>query len=94
MDSTENVVGFNVPVPTIPPTFDDSSVVTVDDNVAMRLREKIEGADEELESNGFGPSNVALGAPHALPVWVECPSTPPFADDDCNAHARAGIRKS
>ena len=94
MDLTENVVGFNVPVPTIPPTFDDSSVVTVDDNVAMCLREEIEGADEELESNGFGPSNVVLGAMHALPVWVECPSMPPFTDDDCNAHARAGIRKS
>ena len=94
MDSTKYVVGVNIPVPPVPPALNDAGVVAVDDNMAICLREKIEGVDEELEANRFGPSNVALGAPHGFPIWVESPGPPSLTDDDCNAHARAGIGES
>ena len=91
MNSMEYVVGVDIPVPPIPLALNDAGVVTVDDNVAIHLREKIKGADEELETDCFGPPDVALGAPHGFPIWVESPGLPSLTDDDCNAHARAGI---
>ena len=62
MDSMENMVGLNVPVPSIPPALNNTGVVTIDDSVAMHLREKIEGADKKLKTDSFSPTNVALGA--------------------------------
>ena len=55
MNSTENMVGLNVPVPSVPPALDDTGVVTVDDSVGMHLRKKIEGVDKKLKTDSLGP---------------------------------------
>jgi hypothetical protein len=93
VDLTKHVVGLDVSMSPVPPAFDDSGIVSMDNDVAGCLREKIENVDEEIETNGLSPTNVALGALHALPIWVESSSIPPCTDDNCNTHTRADQRK-
>jgi hypothetical protein len=47
--------------------------------------------NQELESNGFGPPDVALSSMECLPPWGEYPGSPVAADNNSDAHARAGI---
>lgn len=70
MQAPENLVGFSIVVPAIPPALNDSSVVAVDKNVAICCRESIKGVDEELKTNCLGPANVALCSSHGFPLWV------------------------
>lgn len=91
VDSVKDVVGFSVVVASVAPSFDDSSVVSVYEEMAMAQRDGVEEVDEEFKSHCFGPADVSLGTAHALPVWVKFPSLPLSADDNADAHARAGI---
>ena len=78
IDSSKDMVGVNILVPSIPPALNNFDIVTIDGNVAMCLREKIESVHEELKSDGFGPSDVVVGTSHALPFWVEFLCMPPM----------------
>jgi hypothetical protein len=52
VDLTKHVVGLDVSMSPVPPAFDDSGIVSMDNDVAGCLREKIENVDEEIETNG------------------------------------------
>lgn len=60
MDSPENNVGLIVAMLAIPPSFDNAGVVIMDDDARSCRGDEIKGADEELEANGFGPTDVPL----------------------------------
>jgi hypothetical protein len=69
-----------------PPAFHNSSVISV--NLEARnwvgLGGLDDAKDEELESNGFGPTNVTAVS---FPSWYEAPGTPPSINPNCDAHA-------
>ena len=76
MDATENAVDGSVPTAPIPPPLNDAHVVPKDAEWAVRWGVKgKEGVNEELKSDCFSPSNVAL-ATKSLPTGYEAPCPP------------------
>ena len=58
MEQFENFIDSLVVVPANPPTLNDSSVVSIDDEVLWLTEERVEIADHEFETHGFSPANV------------------------------------
>ena len=73
MDSSKHKVGGPVSAATLPPSFDNATVVTVDLEVIPSLALWEERLDEELKANGFGPPNVST---ISFPAGEEAPCSP------------------
>jgi hypothetical protein len=46
VDPAEYAIDFNVPVSALPPPFDNTRVVSVDDNMSISVKERREGVCE------------------------------------------------
>lgn len=79
VDATEHLVGFPISTPSLPPAFDDSSIVTKDPEVlaCRRLADCAESVSKKLEANCFSPSDVPS---ICFPPWDETPGAPLVAD--------------
>jgi hypothetical protein len=88
----EDIIDLLVLTPTIPPSFNDSFVVTMDGEVSVTLVSATEEADKTLEANSFCPSDVSFSAEH-LPTGYESPGSPAAVDDNGNTHSRTCIRE-
>ena len=53
VQALENLVGFGIVVPTISPALDHSSIVAIDENVAICCRNGVEGVEKKLSLYGF-----------------------------------------
>jgi hypothetical protein len=94
METFEDVVCFCVTMVSSPPAFDDSSVVPIDEKLpAIRVRED-EHVDKELEAARFRPADIPFETSQVHPSRKESPGLPFAANDNANAHARAGIGES
>ena len=83
MDAAEDLVGFPIPAPPFPPTFNHSEVVSKDSEVLGGLACGTESASKKFEANSFCPSDIpALG----LPSWDETPSSPFAADNNADTN--------
>ena len=60
MDAFEYFVDGFVPASTVPPSLNNSLVVTVNGEVPASCASTEEVADKTLEANSFRPSNVPL----------------------------------
>ena len=60
MEKFENYIDSLVAVLADPPTLNDSSVVTVDDEVLRLTEERVEIADHEFKTHGFSPADVLV----------------------------------
>jgi hypothetical protein len=73
VDSSKHKVGGPISAVTLPPSFDNATVVTVDLEVIPSLAPWEERSDEEFEANGFGPPNVST---ISFPAREEEPCSP------------------
>ena len=85
-DLVKYLVCGSIPAPEIPPTFNNSLVVTVDPKVSARASNPGDHPNEEFKANGFCPSNVS-GTISLFPTQDEAPSSPSVLDGDGNAEA-------
>ncbi|KIK82066.1 hypothetical protein PAXRUDRAFT_14917 [Paxillus rubicundulus Ve08.2h10] len=76
----------------VPPSFNNTGVVSIYDEVGRMRDDKWESANEEFKANCLGPGNVSVTA-ECLPSQDESPGPPPLTDCDSDAKARAGIGK-
>ncbi|KAJ7750694.1 hypothetical protein DFH07DRAFT_690627, partial [Mycena maculata] len=58
----ENVVRLFVCAPPVPPTFDDTIVIPVDNNVSWLGTQRDDDTDEEFEPDGFRPQDFSVFA--------------------------------
>ena len=82
VDASENLVGLPVSASALPPTFNNSLVVSKDPEVLAWLTGGAESASKKLEANGFSPSDVSA---LCLPSWEEAPHPPPVANNNADA---------
>jgi hypothetical protein len=86
VNALEDCVGGTVSAAALPPTLHNSSVVSV----YLKAREWVglgsldDAEDEEFETDGLGPSNVATVG---FPAWDEAPCAPPTVDPNRDSHA-------
>lgn len=66
--------------------FDDTGIVSKDDDVWVCSRGIHNGKDEEFEAHSFCPGNVLLGCSDLL-VWEEMLCSPALINSDANAEA-------
>lgn len=90
MNAFEDFIDLAVSAPAIPPSFHDADVVPVNSDMLSNRSEAENGINEQLESDCFGPRNVAHPS-ESFPTWDKTPSPPSLADDDCDSHLGAGI---
>lgn len=62
MDMFENSVDGMVVMPTHSPSFDNSGVVAMDNEVLWGIEESVKSMDQEFKADGFSLSNV-FGSP-------------------------------
>ena len=81
VDMSEDLIGFPVPDPTLPPAFDNTMVVSKDpeDLAWQACCSKLSG--KELEPNSLSPSDVPT---ICLPPWDEPPCSPLVADNNAD----------
>ena len=72
----------------LPPTLDDTSVVTEDLEVSVSGSRWGESEDEDPEANCLCPANFPA---ISFPTWEKSPSSPPAPDCDPNASFQASI---
>jgi hypothetical protein len=85
MDVAEYTIDGSVTVPEFPPSFDNTCVVAMDEEVAAKARDRGESIDEELKANGFCPSDVTF-AIEGLPARDKPPGTPMVSNDNAYAY--------
>jgi len=85
-------IGRRVSVAAIIPPFNDAHVVSEGDECRVGKFNSGNGINEELETNGFSPTDVSLSS-KGLPVWMEAPCSASVTDDNTNAKRGAGIGK-
>ena len=93
MDALEGLIGRRVSVATVVPFFNDTHVVSKGNESWVEKLNSDNGINKELETDGFGPTDVLFAPKSLLPVWVETPCLPPTTNDDANAKQGAGIQK-
>lgn len=88
VDATEYGVGWWIATTVLPPSFDHSPVIAVNlDVLALWVAGK-DRLDQELESHGLGPPNVAFVL---FPPGDKTPGAPVALDDDPDTERRAGV---
>jgi hypothetical protein len=85
VQSLEDSVNRSVPAASVPPTFDDTLVISVYDEVASFLTVLDETPNEAFKPDSFSPSDIPL-AVEGLPTRYETPCSPPVADGNGNAN--------
>lgn len=91
VNAFEDGVGFGIPVPTGPPSLHNTGVVSEGNDPGYFWVYNVDCADEQFKTDCFRPANVSLRPSGVFPARDESPGTPVLADDNANAHARAGI---
>jgi hypothetical protein len=81
LDSSKNDVDFGVSMPIFPPSFDNSCVISMDEETAARVRLSGESIYEELEPHCLCPSDVSFTI-EGFPTWYESPRSPTTSNDD------------
>jgi hypothetical protein len=89
VDALEEKINLSIPASARPPTLDNSDVVAIDSVVSSLWGNLGDVLDQELEANGFHPSNVPS---FAFPPRYKPPCPPVFSNRDSDAETRAGIR--
>ena len=81
VNSSEDVVGLEVPAPPSPPTLNDAVVVAIDfdSEEATRFENRL---DEEFHGDGFSPADVSSVE---VPTRAKTPGSPPVANDNAEA---------
>ena len=87
-DASENVVGGPIGAAPFPPSFDDSMVVPVDDNMVALICDGEYVCGEEFKGDSFGPLDVP---PLGLPAGCQPPRSPSRAHRDCHADTRTCV---
>ena len=87
-DASENVVGGRIGTAPFPPSFNDSAVVPVDDDVIALVCDGEYMCGEEFEGDGLCPLDVP---PLGLPAGHQSPRSPSQAHRDCHADTRACV---
>lgn len=90
MDMLEHCVDSAIAVPTHFPSFNDSGIVTEDDEVLWAVEKSIKRTDQEFEGDGLSPSNV-LGSSVRGPVRAKAPCSSLLTNDDTDSKTRTGI---
>jgi hypothetical protein len=80
----ENSVDGSVPAAPVPPTFDDTFVISVYDEVVSLFTVLDEAPNEAFKCDSFSPSDILL-AIKGLPARHEMPCSPSVSDSDGNA---------
>ena len=93
MYSPENLVDLSVSAPVVPPPFDNSVVIAVDEKVGVVMALRNENPDEALKTDGFGPSDVSFPVERCCPPRDEAPCSPSVTDRDGDTNSRARIRE-
>jgi hypothetical protein len=88
VNASEDSIGLRVPTSSFLPTFDDTSIVSINLEVVRFWCHLDDGAAEELEADCFCPTNIPAVN---FPTWNEAPGTPSASDNNSNADAGAGI---
>ena len=87
----ENLVDGAIAVSANAPALDDAGIVPIHDKVLWLIEVSIEIADQELETDGFCPSDVFGTSEHG-PIGTQPPGSPALTDDNTDSNARTGIR--
>lgn len=87
----EDVVGWSVAAAAFPPSFNDTSVVSIESVMASWESLVGNGSCQEIESHSFCPSDVSAGS-WGVPPWYQSPCSPSISDDNANSHFRACVR--
>jgi len=80
----ENSVDCSVPAVPLPPTFDDTFVISVCDEIASFFTISDEASNEAFKCDRFSPSDISL-AVEGLPARYKTPCSPSVPDGDGNA---------
>ena len=91
--SPENQVDLSVAAPVVPPPFNNSIVVAMDEEVSVIVALWNENSDKAFKANGFSPSDVSFAIECCLPPGNEVPCSPSVTDYDGDANSRACIRE-
>jgi hypothetical protein len=86
----ENSVDGSVPAAPVPPTFDDTFVISVCDEIVSFFTIFDEASNEAFKCDRFSPSDISL-AVKGLPARYETPCSPSVSDGDGNADFWAGV---
>ena len=84
MKSLEDLIDLSVVAPSIPPTFNDSPVIPIYDEVSLPLLIIGKIPDQAFKTDGFCPANVSLPI-QCLPSWDKMPGSPLITNGDHNA---------
>ena len=90
VDMPDDTIGRLTSTPGIPPSFNNSLIITEHFKASTRACKLGNGPDEELKANGFSPANVTR-AFEGLPSKDEVPGSPSTLDSDGNAKASTCI---
>ena len=82
MDLSEDVICFLILTSSLPPTFDNPSIVSKDLEMFSGCADFDESVDKKLKANSFCPSNVS---PSFLPSGDKLPCTPPSINNDADS---------
>ena len=93
MYSPENPVDLSVLASVVPPPFNDSIVVTMDEKMGVVMAMWNENLDEALKTDCFSPSDVSFPIDCCCPPRDEAPSLPSITDCGGDANSRARIRE-
>jgi len=88
MNALEDLVAGSVAAAPLPPSFDDTLVISKDLEMNSGGLSIEDGADEELKANALRPANISSVV---VPAWDEFPSSPGALDDDPDAVAGASV---
>lgn len=91
MNVFEHSIDSFVFVTSFPPSFNNTGVVTVNDDVVPNARESGEGIDQQFKTNGFCPGDILFVPSCSLAPKYQSPGIPPLTNDDANAYARTSI---
>jgi hypothetical protein len=91
MDAPEYSIDCFVFATSSPQSFNDTGVVTVEDNTTASDRESGDRVDQHFEADGLCPCNVSLSISCGLPTWYQSPGMPLIANGYADTYSRACI---
>jgi hypothetical protein len=80
----EDFINSVISAPAVPPSFDNTLVVTVDGEMAACCASTVEVTDKTFKAKSLCPANILLTM-ECLPAWDESPGLPPSASNNCDA---------
>jgi hypothetical protein len=89
MDAPDYSIDCFVFANSSPPPFNDTGVITIEDDMIASDRESSNGVDQHFD--GFRPGNVSFSISCSLPAWYQSPGTPLITNDYTDTYSRAGV---